>query len=343
MEESNTYFIADIAANHDGELSRALDLIGLAADSGADAAKFQHFKAKDIVDKYAFEKLDLSSHQSNWKKSVYEVYDEASINNQWTKKLKEECEKHNIDFLSTPYDIDYVNQLDKYMKYYKIGSGDITYHEILKKIASKQKKVLLATGASELGEVINAVNTIKIYTNDIVLMQCNTNYTGSKENFKYINLNVLKTYNTLFPDIELGLSDHTPGDTTVLGAISLGAKYIEKHFTDDNNREGPDHGFSMNPKTWRQMVERSQELSYALGSSIKKTEDNEIETRVLQRRALRYKDDYQKGLVFDKEQITYVRPCPPFGITDEYIDGFIGKKLSRQVKAGELIKLSDYG
>ncbi len=120
-------------------------------------------------------------------------------------------------------------------------------------------------------------------------MQCNTNYTGSIENFNFIELNVLKTYRKEFKNIVLGLSDHTPGHTTVLGAVALGAKVIEKHFTDSNEREGPDHKFSMNPTSWKEMVLRTRELERALGNDDKLIMENEKETVVLQRRAIRAK------------------------------------------------------
>src|SRR5207249_4774733 len=127
-------------------------------------------------------------------------------------------------------------------------------------------------------DVKRAVDCALKHTNDIVLMQCNTNYTASLENFKYINLNVLKSYANTYPDLILGLSDHTPGHSTVLGAVTLGAHVIEKHFTDDNGREGPAHKFSMDTKSWRDMVDRTRELESSLGLSIKKIEDNEKET-----------------------------------------------------------------
>ena len=113
---------------------------------------------------------------------------------------------------------------------------------------------------------------------EICLLQCNTNYTGSLENFKYINLNVIKSFSLMYPGIPLGLSDHTPGHTTVLGAIALGARVIEKHFTDDCSRIGPDHSFAMDPSTWVAMVEASREMEYALGDGVKRVELNEIET-----------------------------------------------------------------
>jgi len=113
----------------------------------------------------------------------------------------------------------------------------------------------MATGASKIEDVKRAMTVLQKINNKIVLMQCNTNYTGNRDNFKYINLNVLKTYKQLFPDVVLGLSDHTLGHATVLGAVTLGARIIEKHFTDDNNREGPDHKFAMNPARWKEMVQ----------------------------------------------------------------------------------------
>ena len=193
---------------------------------------------------------------------------------------------------------------------YKIGSGDVTWLHMLDKVASKGKKVLLATGASSIDEVQRAMDTLSNHDIPVVLMQCNTNYTATDENFKYINLNVLKTYGKMYPNIELGLSDHTLGDETVLGSVTLGARYIEKHFTDDNSRVGPDHLFSMNPTTWREMVDRTRRLELSLGIGVKKVEDNESETRILQRRSIRLNKDLEHGDVITESDIFYVRPCP---------------------------------
>ena len=129
-----------------------------------------------------------------------------------------------------------------------------------KKIASKKKPVILATGAASLKDVDRAVSEIRKMNKQLCIMQCNTNYTAENDNFNYLNLNVLKAYKKKFPGIVLGLSDHTPGHSSVLGAIALGARMVEKHFTDNNNRIGPDHKFSMNPSSWKEMVDRSREL-----------------------------------------------------------------------------------
>ena len=238
--EHPTYFIADISANHDGDLERAKLLIRLCAEAGANAAKFQNFRAAKIVSDRGFQSLGGQlSHQSKWKKSVFQVYKDASLPWEWTEELKEECDKSGIDYFSAPYDLEAVDMLDPYVDIFKIGSGDITWPEMLRKIASKKKPVLLATGASEIGEVQRAVDEILAINPELVLMQCNTNYTGSLENFRHIHLRVLETYRSKFPGVVLGLSDHTPGHATVLGSVTLGARVIEKHFTDDNTREGP--------------------------------------------------------------------------------------------------------
>ncbi len=338
-----TYFIADIAANHDGSLSRAKKLIKLAAKAGADAAKFQHFSAKTIVSDKGFKSLGKkSSHQKNWGKSVYEVYKDASINLGWTKELKKECDKAGIHFFSSPYSFEMVNHLDKFVPAYKIGSGDINWLQIIEHISKKKKPVILASGASNFNDVVKAINAIKKYNNKIVLMQCNTNYTASVENFKYINLNVLKKYKEKFNNIILGLSDHTYGHSTVLGAITLGARVVEKHFTDDNNRIGPDHKFSMNPKTWREMVNATRELENSLGDGIKKVEKNEKETVILQRRAIRIKTEIKKGEKIIKENIFPLRPCPMDAYPLQKIKKIIGRKAKRKFVKGDYIKISDF-
>ncbi len=339
---SSTYFIADIAANHDGDIERAKDLIYLAAESGADAAKFQHFKAKSIVSDYGFKNLSSkSSHQSDWKKSVFEVYQDASVDLSWTNELKETCDTANITFFTTPYDLKIVDFIDNFVPAFKIGSGDITWHEIIEKVASKGKPYLIATGAASIEEVEIILKKVKKINNNLCLMQCNTNYTASLENFKYINLNVLKTYKNLYPDILLGLSDHTPGHSTVLGAVALGAKIIEKHFTDNNEREGPDHKFSMNPKSWKEMVSRTQELDNALGNETKKVEENEKETVILQRRAIRASSDLFSGTTLDKEDIFPLRPCPNDAIPPYKTPEILGKKLKKNIKEGDIIRFED--
>jgi len=337
-----TYFIADIAANHDGDLERAKDLIYLAAECGADAAKFQHFKAETIVSDRGFRSLTTQqSHQASWKKSVFEVYKDASISLDWTSTLKETCERAGISFFTSPYALDLVDHIDPYVPAYKVGSGDITWIEMVEYIASKQKPYILATGASSMDDVVRAVSAGLSINPALCLMQCNTNYTAKLENFKFIQLNVLNVYREMYPNLVLGLSDHTPGLATVLGAVALGARMIEKHFTDDNNRSGPDHAFSMDPGSWSDMVKRTRELESALGNGIKKVEDNEKETVILQRRAVCAEEDIGAGEVLSRKHLTVLRPCPPDGLPPYCLDDLIGKQLRRDIKAGEYLKWAD--
>lgn len=295
-EESPSFFIADIASNHDGDLCRALDLIHMAASVGADAVKFQHFLADEIISEDGFQKLGKQSHQSCWPLSVYETYKKYELNRKWTEILADEAEKAGIVFMSTPYDLPAVEHLDPYVPAWKIGSGDFGWLPLLDAIVTTGLPIIMATGATDEAEILSVMNYLNGKRSQIALMQCNTSYTGNNENFKFINLRVLNWMRETFPGMTLGLSDHTHGHATVLGAVTLGARLIEKHFTDDNSRTGPDHTFSMNPRSWCDMVLRTRELEAALGDGIKRVEENEKETRILQRRGKWMVDGVLKDL-----------------------------------------------
>ena len=337
-----TYFIADVGANHDGNLSRAKKLIRLAKLSGADAVKFQHFEAKTIVSDYGFKKISqIKSHQSKWKKSVFSVYQSASINKNWTSILKKYCQKMKIEFMTSPYSMKIVDEINPFVNAIKIGSGDITWIDIIKKISKKKKVGIIATGASNLQEVKLAVKEFLRFNKSLVLMQCNTNYTGDKNNMNYVNLNVLRQYKKIFPKVVLGLSDHTFGHTSVLGAVTLGARVIEKHFTDDNKRIGPDHYFAMNPKTWKTMVEKTRELELALGDGFKKIEKNELTTVVIQRRAIRASQNLNKGTRLNENHLVYLRPCPRNALRPSDKKVILNKKLKKNIKYHEIISIMD--
>ncbi len=194
-----------------------------------------------------------------------------------------------------------------------------------------------------MDDVQRAVNSALAINPDFALLQCNTNYTASLENFKYVHPNVLRSYRDMYPDMVLGLSDHTPGHATVLGAVVLGARLIEKHFTDDTGRVGPDHKFSMDPRSWREMVERTRELEHALGTGVKKVEQNEAETVVLQRRSIRLLGDLAAGTRLEHGHLTVLRPCPADGLAPYLLPEVLGKRLRRAMKAGEHLRWADLG
>jgi len=341
-EDHPTYFIADISANHDGDLDRAKMLIQLAKEAGADAAKFQNFRAPHIVSDYGFKSLSGQlSHQSTWKKSVFQVYTDASLPFEWTPILKEECDLVGIDYFSSPYDFEAVDMLEPYVPAHKIGSGDITWPEMLEHIACKGKPVILSTGASDIGDVQRAVHTILAINKQLVVLQCNTNYTASPDNFNHIHLRVLDTYRVMFPGVILGLSDHTSGHATVLGAVTLGARVVEKHFTDDTSRAGPDHPFSMTPATWRDMVDRTRELERALGSADKQVTGNEQQTVIVQRRCLRAARNIKGDEKITRAMIDVLRPATSGAIMPYEIQAVIGTKALADIPGGKELRWTD--
>ena len=259
----------------------------------------------------------------------------------WTTALAETCKEAGIAFFTSPYSIELVDHVDPHVPAFKIGSGDITWHEIIGHIAGKGKPFIIATGASNMDEVQRAVEVGLASNTQLALLQCNTNYTGDLENFKHIQLNVLRCYRAMYPSMVLGLSDHTLGHTTVLGAVALGARIIEKHFTDDVTRVGPDHGFSMDPRSWREMVRATRELERAMGNGIKRVEENERETVVLQRRSVCVAADLAAGTVLTKEHLIMLRPCPSDGIEPGKCNKIVGRKLAHALNAGEHVKWND--
>jgi sialic acid synthase SpsE len=340
--EDPTVFIADVASNHDADLERAKHLIHLAHEAGADAVKFQHFLAKDIVSDYGFRNLGGQlSHQAGWKKSVYEVYEHYELNRDWNAELFATAAEAGIPFMTTPYDQAAVEQLAGDVPAFKVGSGDVTWTAFLELIAQQGKPVLLATGAASMEDVERAVAAVQRHTDQLVLMQCNTNYTGDPDNFRYVNLNVLRTFAERWPGMPLGLSDHTPGHAAVLGAIALGARVVEKHFTDDNDRDGPDHAFSLNPTTWRDMVERARELELAFGDGVKRIEANERDTVVVQRRAVRLTRDVDAGETLSAGDLEVLRPAPPGALQPYELDGAIGRRVAVPKPAGSALEAGD--
>lgn len=331
------YFIAEIGSNFDQDLSRAKDLIYLAKEAGAEAVKFQHYSAASLVSNHGFENLiqTNSSHQSKWKNSVYKTYDLASLNPDWTNDLKQTCNDAGITFLTSPYSMELVDYVDPYVPAYKIGSGDITWPNILEHIAKKNKPVILATGASTIEDVDRAMQVILNHNSNIILLQCNTNYTASSSNLSSINLKVLSTYKYRYPGIILGLSDHMQNNTIVISAVSLGARIIEKHFTDSTSRSGPDHSFAMDPESFREMVDITRELEIIIGHGEKKIEENERETVIVQRRSICASRPIAKGTKISKNDLIMLRPYPANSISPYEIEEVLGKTVTRDLEYGE--------
>lgn len=335
--EHPTLIIADIGANFDGDLEKAKSLARAVKDSGGDVVKIQSFLAKKIVSGSGFASMKLKGVHGSWGRPVDEVFKDAEFPRKWHKEFFSYCKKIGIMASSSPWDFEAVDLLEECgVDFYKIGSGDITWLEFVEYIAKKGKPVILATGASTLAEVDEAVRVIEGTGNrNLILLQCITNYPSK---IKSANLNVVKTYQTAFGVIT-GYSDHSPGDTVVLGSTALGGKVIEKHFTLDKTAQGPDHPHSMEPKEFETMVRRVREMENALGSSSKGVVAEESETVIVQRRGLTVAKTLKKGDTLKKTDIIALRPA--LGIYPKYKEVIIGKKLKKNLRAGDPIHWED--
>lgn len=372
------YFIADIASNHCGSLEKAKELVHACAESGVDAVKMQNFEASTIVSEFGFQTLsDVRTHQSEWRDSVFDSYDAASIPLEWTTELQDLCQSLGLHYLTSPYSIELVRAVKPYVCAFKLGSGDITWHRELAEMCAQGKPVLLATGATTMDEVEMAMAVALAGTSDVVLMQCNTEYTAKIDEprderlrrFRHINLRVLETYGRRWPNIVLGLSDHTHGPLTVLGAVGLfDCSVVEKHFTLDNTLDGQDHAFSMNPEAWTAMVRTTAELrgelhsgmtmderlrltaevvddpealNLAIGDGVKRLEENEVNTVIVQRRAVRATRRLVAGTTLEMADLCVLRPCPTDALPPYRIHEIVGRNLKRDVPRGDYIRAED--
>ncbi len=333
-----SYFIAEIGANFDGNIEKAKRLALAAKEAGADAAKFQSFLASKIVSDKGFSQMRLQGVHSTWGRPVKEVFQDAEFPRAWHKELYEYCNKIGIAFSSSPYDREAVDLLDDLgVDFIKIGSGDITWHEQLEYIAKKMKPLILATGASTLAEIDEALRIIRGAGNtNVILLQCITNYPSKIES---ANINVLKSYQTAFDGIITGYSDHSPGSVVVLGSVALGGRVFEKHFTLDKKAAGPDHPHSMEPHEFKKMIDDVRLLEAAMGNSVKNVVEEEAETVIVQRRSLYAAQDIPSGTLLDLSNIVELRPA--LGILPKYKKDVIGKKLKRTLAAGEPITWND--
>ena len=325
------YIIAEIGSNFDGNLEQAKKLIDLAKEAGANAAKFQSFMPDKIIARKGFS--TKVSFQAKWDKPVYEVYSEAMLPREWHRELASYCGEKNIQFLSAPYDREAVDLLSEIgVPAFKIGSGEIDNPPFLEYVAKKGKPIILGTGASTLGEVGEAVNTIRGAGNeDIVLLHCVTNYPSPIEE---ANIRAMLTLREAF-QVPVGYSDHSPGSVVPLGAVALGACVIEKHFTFDKARKGPDHPFAMDVPEMTAMIKDVRLLEKALGSAVKQVTLAEAETIVIQRRGLFARVDIPAGTSITPEMMEPLRPAT--GIPPKQIQMVIGKRTKVDIPQGEPI------
>ena len=335
--EYPTYFIAEIGGNFDGSIDKAKRLIDAAKESGADCAKFQTFTAETIVSEGGFSKMELHGVHGSWGRTVTEVFKDVELPLEWHYELVDYCKSVGIDFSTSPYYKEAVDLcVEMKLPFIKIGSGEITWLEMIEYIASKGIPIMLATGDATMSEIDEAVRTIERTGNkNLVLMQCITNYPSKIDS---ANVNVLKTYQRAF-DCLTGYSDHSPGHVVALASVVLGGRVIEKHFTLDKTCKGPDHPHSMEPDEFKFMVDSIREVERAMGSTRKEVVEEESETVYVQRRCLYAKNDLKKGQVITLDDIDVLRPA--LGIQPKFKETIIGKTVNKDIPAREPIFWED--
>lgn len=335
--EYPTYFIAEIGGNFDGSLEKAKLLIDAAKEAGADCAKFQTFVTSKIVSDGGFSKMTLQGVHGSWGRSVSDVFKDVEFPISWHQEIANYCKQVGIDFSTSPYFKEAVDLcVDMKVPFIKIGSGEITWLEMLDYTARKGIPVMLATGDATMAEIDDAIRTIERTGNrDLVLMQCITNCPSKIDS---ANVNVLKTYQSAF-DCLTGYSDHSPGHVVALASVVLGGRVIEKHFTLNKKDKGPDHPHSMEPHEFKYMVESIREVERAMGSTRKEVVAEESETVFVQRRCLYAKKALKKGHIISEEDIDVLRPA--LGIPPKYKKTIIGKTVNKDIPANDPIYWED--
>lgn len=325
------FIIAEAGVNHNGDIELAKKLIDAAKDAGADAVKFQTFKAENVVSNAA-KMADYQEKNIGSNESQLEMIKGLELNYNSFKELKEYCDDMGITFLSTPHTFDAVDFLDDLVPAYKIGSGDLTNLPLLKKIVGKGKPIVLSTGMATLGEIEDALNNIKEKGfEDIILLHCVSNYPAKEEE---VNLRVIRTLRCSF-GVPVGFSDHTLSIFVPIGAVTLDASIIEKHFTLDRNLSGPDHKASLEPKELKEMVKAIRSVESALGNGIKKPTKGEQLIKEVVRKSIVARVNIPENSTITEDTVTIKRPGT--GLPPKYLKKIIGRRAKKNIKENDMI------
>jgi N-acetylneuraminate synthase/N,N'-diacetyllegionaminate synthase len=326
------FIVAEAGVNHNGDIHLAKELIDAAKNAGADAVKFQAFKAEKIATIYA-EKADYQTRNAGKDKSQLAMLKKLELDEKDIGELYNYAQKNNIIFLSSAFDresIDLLNDLG--VSAFKIASGEITNLPLLKYVAKKKKPIILSTGMSTLDEIEQAVKVIRENgTKDIVLLHCVTSYPARKED---VNLRAIETLRREFK-LPVGFSDHTLGVTIPIAAAALGAVLIEKHFTLDKSLPGPDHKASLEPNELTEMVTAIRDVEKALGNGVRRLTEEEREIRKKVRRSIVAKEEILKGTSITESMLDFKRPGT--GIEPKHLDRVIGRRTKKDIMRDELI------
>lgn len=331
---NKTFIIAEAGVNHNGSLETAKRLVDAAVLAGADAVKFQTFKAENLVCKNA-EKAEYQLETTDKKESQFDMLKKLELTPEMHEILLRYCQQKGIMFLSTPFDIESLNFLIRCgVEMIKIPSGEITNYPFLREAGKTGKKVILSSGMSTLGEVRSAMEVLRENgCKDITILHCNTQYPTP---YSDVNLRAMLTLENEL-GVEVGYSDHTQGIEVPIAAAALGAKVIEKHFTLDRDMEGPDHKASLEPDELQMMVKSIRKIELALGSEEKKPSESERKNISIARKSIVSKCNILSGEEFSESNLTAKRPGT--GISPMRWKEIIGQKAKRDFHADELIEI----
>ena len=333
---NKTFIIAEAGVNHNGSLKKALKLIYVAKLCGADAIKFQTFKAENLATHYA-PKAEYQKYSSLKIKTQFEMLKKLEFTEEMHKVCFKECKKKKIIFISSAFDIESLKYLKKFrLKYFKVPSGEITNIPYLAFLGKLKKKVILSTGMSDIYEIKKAVKTLVINGTDkknITLMQCTSAYPAP---YHEINLNTIATMRDKFK-LNIGFSDHSLGVQAGIAAVALGAKVIEKHLTLSKKLEGPDHKASLEPKEFKFMAQSIRIVEKTLGNKVKMVTKSEKKNIFIVRKSIVALADIKKNEKFSNLNITCKRPGT--GISPIFFKNLIGKKSNKNFNKNDLIKL----
>lgn len=327
------FVIAEAGVNHNGDVRIARALIDVAVEAGADAVKFQTFRADRLVTPDA-PKAEYQLQTTGDAESQFEMLRRLELSADAHRELQSYCHAHGIIFLSTPFDEEAVDLLDELgVPAFKISSGDLTNSPLLEHVASKSKPVILSTGMSELSELIEAVSVLNTAgCENPVLLHCVSNYPAQPAE---VNLRAMQTMRSAF-DVPVGFSDHTEGIDVALAAVALGACVIEKHFTLDRTLAGPDHRASLEAAKLGELVRSIRRVETALGSGRKVPAASEIETAKAARRSLVAARDIPAGATLEREMVVMRRPGT--GMSPAMLNTLLARKTTRDVAAGTLLE-----
>lgn len=329
----HVYVIAEAGVNHDGDIEKAFALIDAAAEAGADAVKFQTFKAEELVSPTA-PKARYQSEQDG-AGGQFEMLKRLELSPEAYPELGKRCKERGIQFLSTPFDAQNLDMLLEIgMPCVKIPSGELTNLPFLRHVAKAGKPVVMSTGMASLEEVRQAVTVLikaGLREDAISLLHCNTQYPTPIED---ANLKAISTLLAAFPGSKVGYSDHTLGIEAPIAAVALGAEVVEKHFTLDKSLPGPDHAASLEPDELRAMIAAIRQVEKALGSGIKEPSQSERDNIIIARRYLVAKKDIRAGELFSAENLTAKR-LGREGLSPMLWDEIVGTPAKRDYKKNE--------